>query len=58
VPSWNGTVLAEVYPWGTIRNATPEVNRRTALELSLDDRAEIRARTAQYLEVFDYKDFL
>ena len=57
-PSWNGTVLTDIYPWGTIRKATPEVNRQTALELSADDRAEIRARTAPYLEAFDYKDFL
>jgi hypothetical protein len=57
-PSWNGTPLTDVYPWGTIRKATPEANRDTAAELSADERAEVRARTAQYLEVFDYKDFV
>jgi hypothetical protein len=56
-PSWNGAALAEIYPWGTIRKATPEANRQTARELSPDERSEIRARTAQYLDVFDYKDF-
>ena len=40
-PSWNGTVLTDIYPWGTIRKATPDMNRQTALELSPDERAEI-----------------
>jgi hypothetical protein len=57
-PSWNGVPLAEVYPWGTIRKATPHANRATAEELSQHERAEIRAYTSQYLEVFDYKNFL
>lgn len=58
VPSWNGQTLEEVYPWGTIRKATPEANKATALELSQAERDEIRARTWQYLEVFDYKSFV
>jgi hypothetical protein len=58
VPSWNGTPLEEVYPWGTIRKATPEANRATAAELSAEERDEIRARTWQYLETFDYKGFV
>jgi hypothetical protein len=57
-PSWNGTVLEEVYPWGTIRKATPEANRATAMELSDEERDEVRVRAANYLEVFDYKGFL
>jgi hypothetical protein len=57
-PSWNGAPLEEIYPWGTIRKATPEANRETALTLSEAERAEIRERTWQYLEVFDYKSFL
>ena len=57
-PSWNGTALQEVYPWGTIRKATPEANRATARELSDRERAEIRTWTWQYLEVFDYKSFV
>ena len=40
-PSWNGTPLGEVYPWGTIRTATPAANRATAMELSEAERAEI-----------------
>lgn len=58
VPSWNGAALEEVYPWGTIRRATPQANRATAEELTTRERDEIRARTWQYLDVFDYTSFL
>src|SRR5262249_21508430 len=54
-PSWNGLPLAEVYPWGTIRVATTEANRSTALELTGEERADLRARTRPFLDVFDYQ---
>jgi len=57
-PSWNGSPLPEVYPWGTIRTPTPDANRREAQSLSPAERDEIRARAWQYLEVFDYKGFV
>lgn len=57
-PSWNGVLLEEIYPWGTIRKATPESNRATALELSQEETNEIRLYAWKYLDVFDYKDFL
>lgn len=57
-PSWNGQVLEEVYPWGTIRQATPDKNKATARELSDREKDEIRARTWQYLEALDYKTFV
>ncbi len=57
-PTWNGTRLEEVYPWGTIRAADPESNRATAAELSTEEHEAIRTRTWQYLDVFDYKDFI
>jgi hypothetical protein len=57
-PSWNGEALEEVYPWGTIRKATPDANKATAEELSQDEREEIRLRTWQYLDVLDYKTFI
>jgi hypothetical protein len=57
-PSWNGTPLAEVYPWGTIRRATPEANRATAEELSPRERDDVRAYTWQYLDTFDYRSFI
>jgi hypothetical protein len=57
-PTWNGSPLEEIYPWGTIRNATPEANRATAEELSQAERAEVRRRAGPYLETLDYKSFL
>lgn len=57
-PTWNGMELEEVYPWGTLRKVTPEANRATAMELSNAERDEIRAYTWQYLDVFDYKNFV
>jgi hypothetical protein len=53
-PTWNGRPLDEVYPWGTIRTATPAANRATAAELSPDEQAEVRTRAADYLEIFEY----
>lgn len=57
-PTWNGEELQEVYPWGTLRKVTPEVNRATAMELSPEIQTKIREYTWQYLDVFDYADFL
>lgn len=57
-PSWNGERLAEIYPWGTIRQATPEANRETALTLSDRERAEVRVHADLYLEALDYKSFI
>jgi len=57
-PSWNGKVLEEVYPWGTIRKATPEANLETAHELSEEEREEVGQRAWQYLAVFGYERFL
>jgi hypothetical protein len=58
LPSWNGKPLDEVYPWGTIRTATTAANRATALELSDDERAEVRLRAEPYLASFGYDSFL
>jgi hypothetical protein len=57
-PTWNGTELEEVYPWGTLRKVTPADNRATAEELSTQEREAIREYTWQYLDVFDYKNFI
>jgi len=57
-PTWNGNELGTVYPWGTIRTPTPEANKAEAERLSPAVRDEIRARTFQYLETFDYKGFI
>lgn len=57
-PSWNGKALEEVYPWGTIRKANPEANLATANELSQAEKDQIKQLTWQYLDTFDYKNFL
>jgi Sulfotransferase family len=54
-PSWNGKVLDEVYPWGTIRVPTPAVNAATARELSRDEADEIHQRTGPLLPAFRYE---
>jgi len=56
-PTWNGTKLDEIYPWGTIRAATPEANRATADLLTPAERGEVKAYAGQYLDAFDYRDF-
>jgi hypothetical protein len=56
--TWNGRELEQVYPWGTIRTPTPEANLATAKELTTAQTEEIRRRAWQYLEVFDYKNFV
>lgn len=56
--TWNGKELDQVYPWGTIRNATPGANAATAAELRRDEQKEIQLRTAPYLELLGYTHFL
>lgn len=57
-PTWNGEELKEVFPWGTIRTATPEANIATANELSDEEKMEIELRTWQYLDVLKYNSIL
>jgi hypothetical protein len=57
-PSWNSQELEQVYPWGTIRSATPEVNHATALELDRDERQAVSARAADYIELLGYASYL
>jgi hypothetical protein len=57
-PSWNGEPLQQVYPWGTIRTATPEANLATAQELSPAEIEAIRDLTWQYQDVLGYVDFV
>jgi hypothetical protein len=56
--TWNGQVLDQVYPWGTIRTPTPEANLATARQLTKAQTEEIRRRARPYLEAFDYKSYL
>ena len=57
-PSWNGRELEQVYPWGTIRTATPQANHATAEELSGEEQDEIRDRAFDLLEPLGYGEFL
>ena len=57
-PSWNGSTLKEVYPWGTLRTPTPKANLATARELTAGQIAEIRLRARPYLDFFDYQNFV
>lgn len=55
LPTWNGRPLEEVYPWGTIRRATPAANAATARELSAAERAAVATWAGPYLAHFDYE---
>lgn len=57
-PSWNSEKLEEVYPWGTIRKATPEANLATANELSAAEKDEVRVRAGYYISHFNYDSFI
>ena len=57
-PSWNGTPLDEVYPWGTIRTPTTAANRATADELTDEERDRIAEHASHYLGEFGYEAFL
>ncbi len=58
MPTWNRNPLEEVYPWGTIRRASPAANKITAEELSGEEIAKIRVWADHYLEVFNYTTFM
>jgi hypothetical protein len=57
-PSWNGRQMEEVYPWGTIRIATPEQNAATAAELTADEQREVGERAAPFAAALGYGSFL
>jgi hypothetical protein len=54
-PSWNGNVLSEVYPWGTIRIPTPDQNAKEVQSLTPEERDAIKQRVWQYLDPLDYR---
>lgn len=54
-PSWNGTRLEAVYPWGTIRTPTPEANLAAMNELSADEKAEIKSLASVMLKLLRYE---
>lgn len=54
-PSFNGRKLEQVYPWGTIKIPTQQMNFDTACELSMDEIENIADFTALYFDVFGYQ---
>jgi hypothetical protein len=56
--SWNGRVLDQVYPWGTVRTPTVAANLATAHELNATEKKEIHARTKPLLSILGYDSFL
>ena len=57
-PSWNGNVLNEVYPWGTIRIPTPDQNAKEVQSLSPAERDTIKQYVWQYLDPLDYRSIV
>jgi hypothetical protein len=56
-PSWNGVVLKEVYPWGTIRIPTPDVNVATMNQLSDNEKSRIFALSVVMQRMLGYESF-
>ena len=57
-PSWNSKKMEEVYPWGTVRTPSKEVNLETMNELSDFQKNEISSYCATMLDKLGYKSFL
>jgi hypothetical protein len=55
-PSWNGSRLEEVYPWGTIRAPTPQADLAAREQLSGEEKEQIRARTIVMLRLCGYAE--
>lgn len=56
-PSWNGAELKEVYPWGTIRIPTPEVNVATMNQLGDDEKAHLKSLCVVMQRALGYENF-
>lgn len=57
-PSFNGVELPTMYPWGTLKTPTTEVNLATANELSRDHKSKISAECGYMLQIWDYHSML
>lgn len=55
VPTWNSAELDEIYPWGTIKVATPAANRERYEELSETERSEVTRYAGLLLNPFAYE---
>lgn len=54
-PSWNGEKLEAIFPWGTIKTATPEANIDTMNELTADEKAQVRSIAIVMLKQYGYE---
>jgi hypothetical protein len=54
-PSFNGKELKEMYPWGTIKEATSDANIKTAKELSKEQKNKILNECNFMIDIFGYK---
>jgi len=57
-PTWNGNPLEEIFPWGTIRSASPAANKTTAQELTEEETEKVRIWAGPYLKILDYEKFI
>ncbi|MEZ5218991.1 MAG: sulfotransferase [Ilumatobacteraceae bacterium] len=57
-PSWNSKTIDQVYPWGTIRTATPAANLATANELEDAEKAAVRRYAGEWIGRLGYDDFV
>ncbi len=55
-PSFNGTKLEEVFPWGTIRLPTTAANLATADELTANQKREIKSLAGVMMKLLGYDD--
>lgn len=53
-PSWNGKELVDMFPWGTIRIPTTEMNKKTADELSKSEYVHIKSQTSVINKLLGY----
>jgi hypothetical protein len=56
-PSWNASQLEEVYPWGTIRVPTPEVNVATMNLLSEEEKVKVKSLSIVMQRLLGYENF-
>jgi hypothetical protein len=56
-PSWNGSKLEEVYPWGTIRIPTPDANVATMNLLSDEEKTAVKSLSIVMQRLLGYENF-
>lgn len=57
-PSWNGSKMDQLFPWGTVRTPTPEANIATMNELSIEQKREMASFVGVAGRLLGYDEFL